>query len=369
MSATHFQLPSVLTINGSDAIGEAGIGVDVHTISSMGGRTLVAMTSLALKTGSAGVLFHDLQPQLVSDQIEAALFDGKPKAVKVGLVRQTETILLVSRLISALPYRVIVPSIMTSDGRLLISSEAVSAWIKYLLPLSTILVLRVCEAEVMLGHRITSDEQMLHAAMELRALGAGAVLLRGGHVMDDYLTALLFDGEHHSFFTSRNTSGWQRHGVSGAMTSAIAVRYAMGDTTEQAVANAHSYVHSRIVYAVSPPKGAYTMRPADIYNNFLSLLAAHYTQAHDVGYYASMLCVSPRYLQYITDKVVGRPPKQIISDYLMQESRSMLMCTRLTIQEIALRLGFSSQAQFARFFTREQGIAPQAYRQSLSVSE
>lgn len=240
---------------------------------------------------------------------------------------------------------------------------------KHLLPLSNLLILKVREAEIMLGRTISSDEQMLQAAMELHALGAGAVLLRGGHVIDNYLTALLYDGEKHSFFTSRNTSGWQRHGVSGAMTSAIAVRYAMGDSTEQAVANAHSYVHSRIVYAVSPSKGTYTMRPADIYNNFLSLLAAHYTKAHDVVYYASMLCVSPRYLQYITDKVVGRSPKQIISDYLMQESRSMLMCTRLTIQEIAIRLGFSSQAQFARFFAKGQGIAPQAYRQSLSVSE
>lgn len=365
----RFQLPSVLTINGSDAVGEAGLGVDVHTISAMGGRSLVAMTSLALRTGREEVVFHDLQSHLVADQIEAALFDSKPKAVKVGLVRLPETMLLVSRLIAGLPHRVMAPSIMTSEGKQLLSTEEVSAWMKHLLPLAHLLILKVREAEIMLGRTISSDEQMLQAAMELHALGAGAVLLRGGHVIDNYLTALLYDGEKHSFFTSRNTSGWQRHGVSGAMTSAIAVRYAMGDSTEQAVANAHSYVHSRIVYAVSPSKGTYTMRPADIYNNFLSLLAAHYTKAHDVVYYASMLCVSPRYLQYITDKVVGRSPKQIISDYLMQESRSMLMCTRLTIQEIAIRLGFSSQAQFARFFAKGQGIAPQAYRQSLSVSE
>lgn len=362
-------LPAVLTINGSDAVGEAGIGADIRTVSALGARTLVAVTSLAVQAGDALFSVHDMPAQLVAGQIRAALSECRPKAVKVGMVREPETIESVAGLISGISHRVMVPSIINSEGGRMLQPQAVDAWMKYLVPLATLLILKVSEAEIMLGHAISTADQMLDAARELHDLGADAVLLRGGHVQDDYLTALLSDGDRHHFFTSKNTSGWQRHGVSGAMTSAIAVRYAMGDSTEQAVANAHSYVHSRIVYAVSPSKGTYTMRPADIYNNFLSLLAAHYTKAHDVVYYASMLCVSPRYLQYITDKVVGRSPKQIISDYLMQESRSMLMCTRFTIQEIAIRLGFSSQAQFARFFTREQGTAPQAYRHSLSVSE
>lgn len=365
----RFQLPAVLSVNGSDSIGEAGIGADVRTISALGARTLVAITSLAVRTEEGCVSVHDLPSLLVVEQIKSALSECRAKAVKVGLLRQPETIALVSNLIAGIPHRVMIPSIISSDGERLISADAVDAWIQHLVPLSTLLILKVSEAEIMLGKTISSAEQMLEAAKELCALGAKAVLLRGGRIQEDFLTALLFDGDTHSFFTSRNTSGWQRHGVSAVMSSAIAARYAMGDSTEQAVANAHSYVHSRVVYAVSSPKGTYTLRPADIYNNFLSILAAHYTQAHDVAYYASMLCISPRYLQEITDRVVGRSPKQVISDYLMQEARTMLTCTRLTIQEIAIRLGFSSQSQFTRFFVREQGLAPHSYRQDLSVSQ
>ena len=109
-------------------------------------------------------------------------------------------------------------------------------------------------------------------------------------------------------------------------------------------------------------QGVAALRSADIYNKFLSLITRHYATAHDVAYYAEHLCVSARYLQEVTEKMAEKSPKQIISEYLLQEACNMLEGTRLTIQQISLLLGFSSQAQFSRFFSREQGISPQAYR-------
>ena len=150
--------------------------------------------------------------------------------------------------------------------------------------------------------------------------------------------------------------------MAGALSTAIATRYAMGDPTEEAVLNAHAHIHSHLVYSVMPAQGMPPMRSADIYNGFLSLLAEHHTSAHDVAFYAGKLCVSTRYLQEVTDKMADKSPKQIISDYLMQEACNMLKGTRLTIQQISQRLGFPSQAQFLRFFSREQGLSPQSYR-------
>lgn len=358
-------LPKVLSITGSDSTGEVGIGADIRTISALGGHALVAITSVTVQTADMVHSVHDLPPQLVADQISAVLHADLPKSVKVGMVRDPHTIAILPKYLSPLSHRVMVPSIVDSRGHRILSALAVDAWMECLLPLSTLLMLRVSEAEIMLGRSISTDDDMLKAASDLRALGAGAVMMRGGHVREGYLTALLLHEGGHNFFSSRNTTGWERHGVSGALSSAIATRLAFGDSAEDAVANAHSYIHSRVVYAVSPSYGTYTMRPADIYNNFLSILAGHYTMAHDVAFYASRLCVSPRYLQSITDRVVGRSPKQVISDYLMQEARSMLQGTRLTIQEISNHLGFSSQAQFSRFFFKEQGLSPQAYRLDL----
>lgn len=362
-------LPAVLSISGSDSTGKVGIGADVRTISALGGRAFVAVTSVTTHVANDVFETHDLAAQVVSDQIDVAFSESSPKAVKVGMVRSPQTISVLPHYLSVIPNRVMVPSIFDSAGRRILSPQALELWKECLLPLSTLLILRVCEAEEMLGHRIATDESMLQASKDLRAMGAGSVMLRCANIRDGYLTSLLLHEEGHQFFSSRNTSWWQRHGVFGALSSAIATRLAFGDTTEKAVSNAHSYIHSRVVYAVSPSRGNAALRPADIYNNFLSLLVGNYTQAHDVAFYAGRLCVSPRYLQNITDKMVGRSPKQVISDYLIQEACSMLHGTRLTIQEIGQHLGFSSQSQFTRFFINEKGISPQSYRMDFPFSE
>lgn len=356
------RLLSVLSITGSDSTGQVGIGADIQTISAMGARALVAITSVTTPKHDEAFDAYDLPVELVSEQIKLAMHDCSPKAVKVGMVRDLQTISMLPSVLVNIPHRVMVPSIFDSVGRRILSSQALDTWMEHLLPLSSLLILRVCEAEFMLGRNISTDKDMLQAADDLVKLGARSVMLRSANIGDGHLTALLLHEGGHQFFTSRNTAGWQMHGVSGALSSAIATRFAFGDSVEQAVSNAHSFIHSRVVYAVSPSYGVAALRPSDIYNNFLSLLAGHYTVAHDVAFYASRLCISTRYLHRVTDKVVGRSPKQIISDYLMHEACSMLQGTRLTIQEVSQHLGFSSQSQFSRFFANEHGVSPQAYR-------
>ena len=97
----------------------------------------------------------------------------------------------------------------------------------------------------------------------------------------------------------------------------------------------------------------------------MTLVANHYMTAHDVAYYAGKLAITPRYLAQITSRVVDKSPKQIIHDYILQESIALLKTTRFTVQEIAFRLGFSSQALFARFFNQQQGCSPSQYRMDL----
>jgi hydroxymethylpyrimidine/phosphomethylpyrimidine kinase len=243
------------------------------------------------------------------------------------------------------------------------SDSLLQVWREQLLPLATLLIMKVSEAELLLNTTISSDQQMLNAASRLRTLGAGAVLLRGGHQTEGVLTALLMDDSGHQFFTSRNLEGWQRHGVGGALSSAIATRLAFGDTLQQAVSEAHVYLHSQVVYAVSAVGDA--LRPADLYNRLMNFIADYHTEAHDVSFYAEKLSITPRYLAQITARVVDKSPKQVIHDYLLQEALALLSNTRLTIQEIAYRLGFSSQSMFTRFFNQQQGCSPSQYRLDL----
>ena len=161
------------------------------------------------------------------------------------------------------------------------------------------------------------------------------------------------------FFTSYNVDGWQRHGVAAALSAAITTRLGMGDDVPTAVRNAHDFIHSQVVYAKPDEMGG---RAIDIYNRFVSLVAESYRQAHDVKFYADRLCITTRYLSQITDRVVGKSPKQIIADYLLSEAKTYLDTTRLSIQEVADRLGFSSQALFCKFFKSQEKTSPSDYR-------
>lgn len=355
-------LPSVLSINASDSTGEAGIVADIGTISALRAQPLATMTSIISQEAKYTLQTSNLPTELVLEQIRSALQKGSPKSVKVGFVSDPLTIETLSPIIQAVPRKVMVPSIIDSTGNKLLSPQAIDMWIKHLFPLADLLILKVCEAEEVLGIKIHTDADMLDAATLLRQMGAKSVMLRGAQIREGYLTAILMHEEGHKFFTSHNMDKWQRHGIAGVLSTAIATRYAFGDSTEAAVENAHSYIHSHLVYSFSPMQGVAALRSADIYNKFLSLITRHYATAHDVAYYAEHLCVSARYLQEVTEKMAEKSPKQIISEYLLQEACNMLEGTRLTIQQISLQLGFSSQAQFSRFFSREQGVSPQAYR-------
>ena len=334
-----------------------------------------------------------LPSDVVVGQVEGIISTFHPKAIKVGLVTDSETIRLLCRdapwRVRYAPWRfplVVAPGIFDANGRQLIDDEAINAIARYLVPDARLLMLRCKDAEKMLGISIKTDDDMLEAAKQLQGMGAEWVLLRGGQHTKGRLTALLYGpngarskGQGASncqlsiincqFFSSYNTEGWQRHGVAGALSAAITVRLGMGADVPTAIRNAHDFIHSQVVYAkeVHPLREGWggSNRSIDLYNAFVSLVAEHYREAHDVSFYADKLCITTRYLSQVTDNVVSKSPKQIIADYLMSEAKSYLETTRLTIQEIADKLGFSSQALFCKFFKAQSNTSPTEYRSRL----
>ena len=381
----------ILSINGSDSTGQSGIGADIQTIAALGGHALTAITC----AGGYG-----LPPEVVKGQAEDIISAFHPKAIKVGLVTDSETVRMLRGEVIACRKLVIAPGIFDSDGRQMVSDNVVEAISHYLIPEASLLMLRLRDAEKMLGIRIQTDDDMLAAASQFHEKGAQWVLLRGGKHTKGRLTALLShgltpnpspvgeggiypaeqgcygandsplshgrgiggeagEGARSSFFTSYNIDGWQRHGVAAALSAAITTRLGMGDDVPTAVRNAHDFIHSQVVYAKPDATGG---RAIDIYNNFISLVAEHYREAHDVTFYADRLCITTRYLSQVTDRVVGKSPKQIIADYIMGEAKTYLSTTRLSILEIADRLGFSSQTLFCKFFKAQEKTSPSDFR-------
>lgn len=352
---TH--ITPILSISGSDSTGQSGLQSDVRTISALGAYALTATSCVTIQDGKGLREIYDLPADVLMKQVELIVGTMHPKAVKIGLVRDAKVMRRLRDEIVGCRNIVVAPGVYSSSGMLMMDDEALQALVRYVVPIASMLMLRCKDAEKMLGVTIGNDDDMLDVARRLHEMGAGAVLLRGSMHTEGRLTTLLYIGEQkYRFFTSHNTDGWQRHGVGGALSAAITTRLAMGDDITAAVRNAHDYMHSQVVYA----RGA--LRSVDIYNDFVSLVAEHYSEAHDVAYYADRLCITPRYLSQVTDKTVGRSPKQIVDDYVMSEARMYLRTTHLTIQEIAIKIGFTSGAMFCKFFRNHEGCSPKAFR-------
>lgn len=350
----------ILTITGSDPTGGAGIQADINTIAALGGKALSAITSVTIQTPSGIESVYQLPTDLIVGQVKAIVADMHPSSVKVGLLHNADTIRLIRNEIVGIRHIVCDPGIISSNGVRLADDDSIHALCRYIIPETTLLMMRCCEAETVLGINISTDDDMLCAARRLHQMGAKWVMLRGGIHAEGRLTALLYGDNEHRFFSSYNIEGWQRHGVGGALSTAIATRLAFGDDVSTAVNNAHAYIHSQVVYAVEPSERS--LRPADIYNQFVSYLASHYSEAHNVAFYADKLNISQRYLSRITAVVASKTPKQVIDGYLIQEAQQLLANSRLTIQEISLRLGFTSQSMFSRFFHKQTGTSPITFR-------
>lgn len=352
--------PTILSITGSDGTGGAGVQADVRTISAMGAVAVTAITSVTVQNSRGIQSVHALPAEVVGGQVRAVIDDVHPRAVKVGLVGDAAAMAEIRNHIVGCPYVVVDPGVLSSGGRRLMDDDAIRALVRHILPETSLLVLRCAEAEVIFGQKIETDDDMLAVAQRFVDLGAEWVLLRGGQHAKDRLTALLYGHGTQRFFSSLNVEGWTRHGVGGALSTAIATRLAFGDDVPTAVDNAHEYIHSQVVYAVSGT--GHRQRPADIYNRFLNLIATHHCTAHDVAFYADSLAITARYLSKVTQAVVGKSPKQIIDEYLLREAGVLLSCTTLSVQEISQRLGFTTQVQFARFVHAKGGATPTELR-------
>ncbi len=103
-------------------------------------------------------------------------------------------------------------------------------------------------------------------------------------------------------------------------------------------------------------------RIEELFFDFLRLVPIHFTEHHDVAFYASQLCITPRYLSRIVREVSGRTVVDYINQMLLMEASYLLQQTSLPIVQIAERLHFSEAASFTRFFTRMNGMNPREFR-------
>lgn len=115
-------------------------------------------------------------------------------------------------------------------------------------------------------------------------------------------------------------------------------------------------------YARSVPLQKPLSRAEDIAGRFMSLVDMHCAEHHSIDWYASEMCLSPKYIANVVKQVTGRTAGDCISECLIRQAKAMLMASTLQIQQISDRLGFRNQSHFGTFFRRATGVSPRAFK-------
>ena len=177
-------LPNALTIAGFDPSGGAGVLADARTFASFGYRASAAITSITFQNDkSASGAVHQ-SAATVRSQIDALLGKLQFDCAKTGMLPTREVVAEVSGIFrdSSLPAPVVDPVMVSTSGMRLMEENALEIFIAELLPRARLVTPNIPEAEALSGLQITSETQMREAAKIIRAMGARAVLIKGGHL-------------------------------------------------------------------------------------------------------------------------------------------------------------------------------------------
>ena len=105
-----------------------------------------------------------------------------------------------------------------------------------------------------------------------------------------------------------------------------------------------------------------TSRQEDHYNKFIQLLDRNFKNERGIRYYASQICITPKYLSSLIKKMSGRTAAEWINGMVILEAKHLLKYSKMSIQEISEYLNFPNQSFFTQYFRRETGITPGCYR-------
>jgi hydroxymethylpyrimidine/phosphomethylpyrimidine kinase len=243
-------LGRVLIIAGSDSGGGAGVQADIKTVTALGGYAATAITAITVQNTLGVSAVHPLAPSMVEAQARAVLDDIGADIIKTGMLGDAEMVRTVARLLTdaAVP-AVVDPVMVAKGGAQLLDGVALAMVRELLVPRTALLTPNAPEAEALTGMVVETTEDLRRAGEELLTMGAGAVLMKGGHVEGARVTDILMTPYGETAFEGERIDSRHTHGTGCTLASACAVGLAQGMSLEAAAARAWDYVHQAILHA------------------------------------------------------------------------------------------------------------------------
>ena len=248
---------TALTIAGSDSSGGAGIQADIKTMMANGVYAMSAVTALTAQNTTGVTDIMEVTPKFLAEQLDCIFEDIYPDAVKTGMVASSELIETIAAKLKEYKAKnlVIDPVMVATSGAKLISDGAISTLKKELLPLATVITPNIPETEVLSGMRVQTEEDMLAAAKLIHETYGCAVLVKGGHQLND-ANDLLYQRNGYRWFYGKRIDNPNTHGTGCTLSSAIASNLAKGYDLETSVAYAKNYISGALAAMLDLGKGS-----------------------------------------------------------------------------------------------------------------
>lgn len=237
----------VLIIAGSDSGGGAGLQADIKAVTLLGGFAATAVTAITVQNtvGVHGV--HPLPVSLIRDQARAVLDDIGTDVIKTGMLGSVEVVEAVADILDEAGVPAVVDPVMVAKGGAsLLADAAIDAVRTRMVPRAALLTPNAPEAEALTGIPVSDLDGQRRAGEALLEMGAGAVLMKGGHVPGDRVLDLLLTRDGETVLEGERVETRHTHGTGCTLASACAAGLAQGQTMEAAVAGAWAYVAEAI---------------------------------------------------------------------------------------------------------------------------
>lgn len=246
-------MKQALTIAGSDSGGGAGIQADLKAMAANGVFGMSVITSITAQNTKGVTAVHDLPVPVIEAQLDAIFDDFEVAAVKTGMLSSAEIVDAVSK--KLLQYKVsslvVDPVMAAKSGHVLLRPEAVEQVKRSLIPLALVVTPNVHEAERLSGLRIKSLPDARLAAKAIQKLGCRYVLIKGGHLLSEKATDLLYDGRFFNLYKGEFIETPHTHGTGCTYASAIAAQLAKGKPVPDAVQAAKAYITEAIRHSLA----------------------------------------------------------------------------------------------------------------------
>jgi hydroxymethylpyrimidine/phosphomethylpyrimidine kinase len=256
-------VPRALTIAGSDSGGGAGIQADLKTFALLGVWGTSAVTSITVQNTQGVTEVADVPAETVGAQIRAVAGDIGVDAAKTGMLSSKEIIEAAAAAIEeyGLPNLVVDPVFMSKHGHLLLRPDAVDALRSRIIPMATLVTPNLPEAGGLAGFEVETRDHMAKAAAAILELGAGAVLVKGGHLEGAGADDLFADDTHEEWLTGDRVETPHTHGTGCVLSAAITAHLARGDNLLEAVRKGKDFVTEAIRHALTIGGGIGPVNP------------------------------------------------------------------------------------------------------------